>query len=68
MDKLNIKDVHKSDSSISIKPMSETENNADNKTSNPWMQKKNINEVIVPKQQTHPEQMERIRQMSIISF
>jgi len=37
MDKLNIKDVHKSDSSISIKPMSETENNADNKTSNPWM-------------------------------
>ena len=55
MDKLNTKDAHKSDSSISIKPMSETENNIISNPSSPWVQKKNINEVVVPKQQTHPE-------------
>jgi hypothetical protein len=30
MDKLNQKDQHKSDSSVSIKPLSETENNPNN--------------------------------------
>lgn len=65
MDKLNQKDQHKSDSSVSIKPLSETENNPNN---NYNVQKKNIKEAEQMKQNTQPDHMERVRQMSIISF
>ena len=66
MDKLNLKEKDKSDSSVSIKPLSETENNLNQSNS---VQKKSVKEQEVIKQNSnHPEQMERIRQMSIISF